>query len=152
MISSLEKTLSINPSPMFDNTSDVLEIPDPSTLDYKLPDERGDYDITAKLFYLLPLSTSLEEPSKPQTSYVSQSLYHLFRLLGIETVDNFIVHFHGLVFDGHEGEPKSAANDFDELVKVWKEIEVLQHKGRIKKSGVSEFTKNMLEELLRVVE
>ncbi|CAG8792189.1 17886_t:CDS:2, partial [Acaulospora morrowiae] len=64
------------------------------------------------------------------------------------SVDNFIVYFHGLLFDDHE---EKVVNNFDELVNVWKEIEILQHHNKIKKPGVSEFTKDMLEKLLKVV-
>ncbi|CAJ0632196.1 7158_t:CDS:2 [Entrophospora sp. SA101] len=52
---------------------DIIEIPEPSLLDHKITDDRSDYEITAKLFLL----TS-------EKSFISQSLYYLFRLLELE--------------------------------------------------------------------
>ncbi|CAJ0632198.1 7159_t:CDS:2 [Entrophospora sp. SA101] len=53
---------------------DIIEIPEPSLLDHKITDDRSDYEITAKLFLL----TS-------EKSFISQSLYYLFRLLDENT-------------------------------------------------------------------
>ncbi|CAJ0872191.1 12192_t:CDS:10 [Entrophospora sp. SA101] len=66
---------------------DIIEIPEPSLLDHKITDDRSDYEITAKLFLL----TS-------EKSFISQSLYYLFRLLGINYLDTLIIHFHGLLY------------------------------------------------------
>ena len=43
-------------------------------------------------------------------------------------------------------------NDFDSLIKVWKELEKIYLNNRIHRLGVSEFTKNRLEKFLKAVE
>ncbi|CAG8509380.1 6600_t:CDS:2 [Cetraspora pellucida] len=153
LASCLENTLkNVHSSFHIDQSRGILEIPSPFDPSYKLKD-RNDFEITAKLFYLPSSSTSSDNPSAPPPSYISQSLHHLFCLLGITYVDSFIVYFNGLLFDDQDQDDSNLVmNDFEALVEVWKELESHYRNDRIKKLGVSEFTKNRFERFLEVVE
>jgi len=124
----------------------------------KLTEDRNEYEITAKLYYLPSSSTSIIEPSTPPPQYVTQSIYHLFKVLGINTIDTFIIYFNGLTFDYSNEVDGSSPNgdftksDFDNLIKVWNELEKFYVNNRIHKLGVSEFTKNRLESFIKAVE
>jgi glutamate--cysteine ligase regulatory subunit len=136
----------------YDKVNGILEIPDPFYFDQKLTEDRNEYEITAKLFYL-PTSTS---SSTPPPQYVTQSIYHLFKVLGINTIDTFIIYFNGLTFD-YSNEIDGSnddfiKSDFDNLIKVWEELEKFHVNNRIHKLGVSEFTKNRLESFIKAVE
>jgi diketogulonate reductase-like aldo/keto reductase len=102
-------------------------------------------------------STSAIEPSTPPPQYVTQSIYHLFKVLGIKTIDTFIIYFNGLTFN-YSDEVDGPSNDdftksdFDNLIKVWTELEKFYVNNRIHKLGVSEFTKNRLESFINAVE
>ncbi|CAI2164423.1 11509_t:CDS:10 [Funneliformis geosporum] len=176
LITSLEDTLKVlykRPSWTFDKVNKVLEIPDSFNLNQKLTEDRGDYEVTAKLFYLPSSSTSMIEPLTPPPQFVSQSVYHLFKLLGINTIDTFIIYFNGLMFDEtneisnkfNKPSPRPnmnnskendlnnhSKNDIDSLLEVWKELETFHKKDMIYKLGVSEFTKNQLENFIQAVE
>ncbi|KAF0466653.1 putative gamma-cysteine synthetase regulatory subunit [Gigaspora margarita] len=70
-----------------------------------------------------------------------------------EITDSFIVYFNGLLFDDQEQDDSNLVmDDFEALVEVWKELEFHYGNDRIKKLGVSEFTKNRFERFLNVVE
>ncbi|CAG8600768.1 5452_t:CDS:2, partial [Dentiscutata heterogama] len=167
--SCLENSLkSVHSSYHIDQPRGILEVPSPYDQSYKLK-ERNDFEITdqtifkifltfsiiwtVKLFYLPSSSNSTDNPSAPPPSYISQSLHHLFCLLGITYVDSFIVYFNGLLFDDHDQDDSNLVmDDFEALVEVWKELEFHYRNDRIKKLGVSEFTKNRFERFLDVVE
>ncbi|CAB4401184.1 unnamed protein product [Rhizophagus irregularis] len=161
LVSALTDTLKayLYTKPMwtFDKVNGILEIPDPFYFDQKLTEDRNEYEITAKLFYLPSSSTSVIEPSPPP-QYVAQSIYHLFKVLGINTIDTFIVYFNGLIFnysdevDGSSSNNNFTKSDFDNLIKVWTELEKFHVNNRIHKLGVSEFTKNRLESFINAVE
>ncbi|RIB14552.1 hypothetical protein C2G38_2194849 [Gigaspora rosea] len=94
---------------------------------------RNNFEITAKLFYLSSSSTSADNPSIPPPSYISQSLHHLFCLLGITYIDSFIVYFNGLLFDDQDQDDSYLVmDDFEALVEVWKELEFHYRNDRIK--------------------
>ncbi|CAG8481891.1 14758_t:CDS:2 [Gigaspora margarita] len=153
LASCLENSLkNVHTSYHIDQTRGILEVPSPYDQSFKLKD-RNDFEITAKLFYLPSSSTSADNPSIPPPSYISQSLHHLFCLLGITYIDSFIVYFNGLLFDDQEQDDSNLVmDDFEALVEVWKELEFHYGNDRIKKLGVSEFTKNRFERFLNVVE
>ncbi|CAG8617189.1 29498_t:CDS:2, partial [Gigaspora margarita] len=153
LASCLENSLkNVNSSYNIDQTRGILEVPSPYDLSYKLKD-RDDFEITVKLFYLPSSSNSDDNPSTLPPSYISQSLHHLFCLLGITYVDSFIVYFNGLLFDDQDQDDSNLVmDDFESLVEVWKELESQYRNDRIKKLGVSEFTKNRFERFLDVVE
>ncbi|CAG8818629.1 1204_t:CDS:2, partial [Gigaspora rosea] len=153
LASCLENSLkNVHSSYNIDQTRGILEVPSPYDLSYKLKD-RDDFEITVKLFYLPSSSTSDDNPSTLPPSYISQSLHHLFCLLGITYVDSFIVYFNGLLFDDQDQDDSNLVmDDFEALVEVWKELESQYRNEKIKKLGVSEFTKNRFERFLDVVE
>ncbi|RIA81725.1 hypothetical protein C1645_836512 [Glomus cerebriforme] len=154
----LKAYLYTKPMWTFDEVNRILEIPDPFYFDQKLKEDRNEYEITAKLYYLPSSSTSIIEPFTPPPQYITQSIYHLFKVLGINTIDTFIIHFNGLTFDNSnevDGSPSNddfTKSDFDNLIKVWKELENICVNNRIHKLGVSEFTKNRLERFIKAVE
>ncbi|CAG8452483.1 4948_t:CDS:2 [Funneliformis caledonium] len=164
------KILYKRPSCTFDKVNKVLELPDPFKFNQKLTEDRDDYEVTAKLFYLPPSSTSIIESSTPPSQFITQSVYHLFKLLGINTIDTFIIYFNGFMFDGSneisnkfnktsnmknnrdDDLNNHGKSDIDNLLEAWKELETLHKKNMIYKLGVSEFTKNQLENFIKAVE
>ncbi|CAG8478833.1 8930_t:CDS:2 [Funneliformis mosseae] len=133
LITSLEDTFKIlykRPSWTFDKVNKVLELPDPFKFNQKLTEDRDDYEVT----------------------------------------DTFIIYFNGFMFDGSneisnkfnktsnmknnrdDDLNNHGKSDIDNLLEAWKELETLHKKNMIYKLGVSEFTKNQLENFIKAVE
>ena len=74
-------------------------------------------------------------------------------MLGIDTIDTFIIYFNGLTFDpSHNDTSNNDEMNKNDLIKAWKELEKLYVNNRIHQLGVSEFTKKRLENFLKAVE
>lgn len=79
----------------------------------------------AKLFYLKHDDQSL-------ISYIDASIHHLEQLLGVASIDTFVVSF---------------ADNESCVEKTWKDLEAYHHDGRIRKLGVSDFDTARLKAL-----
>jgi glutamate--cysteine ligase regulatory subunit len=121
-------------------TEDGLYIP---ALDFSQPglaEERDQYDITVKLFYLpgIPVSRRCE--------HTREAIDLVLKELHIKSIDLLIVSFPGILFDADDdseeedsetstGEP----DDFDSMVQTWRALESLHEQGMIAQLGVAEF-------------
>lgn len=111
-----------------------------------LQEERSQYDITVKLFYL-PQADVEKRPT-----YTRDALNLVMRELGVQDVDLLIVSFPGMSFNGDcewEADRNNSAqgNDEDE-VKSWPILEDLYNEGLVKRLGLSEFGSDKLSRFL----
>lgn len=123
-----------------------------------LAEERSQYEITVKLFFL---------PNKPASSRCAQTreaVQLVLRELKVSSIDLLIVSFPGIAFDAddsdddvEDGESPSepqlgedaVAEDVDTMISTWKCLEELHDEGVIAKLGVSEFGTERLSRFLK---
>ncbi|KAI1455283.1 hypothetical protein F4805DRAFT_274122 [Annulohypoxylon moriforme] len=125
---------------------DTLYIPRIDWESAGLQEDRAQYEITVKLFFL-----PTAPPSKRE-NYINEALRLVTKELGISDVDLLIVSFPGISFEGEcefEADRKNAAmgND-DEEAATWGLLEKLHEKGQIGRLGVAEFGTEKLRRLL----
>lgn len=133
---------------------DVLEVP---TLDFEesaLVEEREQYDITVKLFYLPGAS---REKRAAQTK---EAVGLVKKALNVTSIDLLIVSFPGIYFDEEEdcpdkistrGPVEADPEPLDGQVEAWKTLEGLHEGGVVLRLGLAEFGKERLESLLEQV-
>ena len=138
----------------------------------RLTEERSQYDITVKLFYLPGI------PVSRRCAHTRQAIDLVLKELHIDSIDLLVVSFPGVSFDsdddGEEEEEEeeekekdkeiidnsSNNNDnnnnvkeedidcFDSIIQTWRTLENLQEKGMIAQLGVAEFSNDKLAKLL----
>ncbi|KAK6950738.1 hypothetical protein Daesc_007263 [Daldinia eschscholtzii] len=111
-----------------------------------LQEDRSQYEITVKLFFL-PIA-----PPEKRLDYIKEALRLVKRELGVDDVDLLIASFPGLAFEGDcewEADRKNATmgND-EEEVTTWGLLEKLYHQGQIKRLGIAEFGTEKLRRFL----
>lgn len=134
---------------------DTLEIPALDFSDSALAEERDQYDITVKLFYLPDAS---REKRATQTR---EALDLVMKELHVPSIDLLIVSFPGIYFDEEEdcpdkistrGPVEAEPEPLEGQIKAWKTLEALQKEGLVRKLGIAEFGKDRLEQLLEKVQ
>ncbi|KAJ5925655.1 hypothetical protein N7454_008294 [Penicillium verhagenii] len=114
-----------------------------------LAEERSQYDITVKLFYLPGV------PASRRCAHTREAIDLVLKELHVESIDLLIVSFPGILFDadddsddeedaGVTGEP----DDFDSMVQTWRTLEELHEQGMISQLGVAEFGSERLARFL----
>jgi glutamate--cysteine ligase regulatory subunit len=119
------------------------------TIDWSLSglaEERSQYDITVKLFYLPGASL------KERAQLTKDAVNLVLKELGVKTIDLLIVSFPGMSFEGDcewEADKKNAAqgNAEDELA-TWPIFEELHEQGVVKALGLAEFGSEKLSRFL----
>ncbi|SPQ22277.1 fe5c712e-1ac0-4759-b4e7-a8d094006b5c [Thermothielavioides terrestris] len=111
-----------------------------------LQEERAQYDITAKLFFLP------DAPVSERRQYAREALDHVRRELRVSEVDLLIVSFPGMSFEGDcewEADRKNAAQgNSEEELATWPAIEELHRQGFAKRLGLAEFGSEKLARFL----
>ena len=114
-----------------------------------LAEERSQYDITVKLFYLPGIPTSR------RCAHTREAIDLVLKELHVDSIDLLIVSFPGILFDAEDdsaGEEEETAenepDDFDSMIQTWRTLEVLQEKGMIAQLGVAEFGDERLARFL----
>ena len=114
-----------------------------------LAEERSQYDITAKLFFL-PHTSATE-----RCRHAQEAIDLVLKELHMPSIDLLIVSFPGVSFDADdedEEEPQWSEHDEGEdlgaMVETWKALETLHGKGIVKQIGLSEFGSERLEKFL----
>lgn len=131
-----------------------------------LSEERAQYDITVKLFYLPGI------PVSRRCAHTREAIDLVLKELNADSIDLLIVSFPGVLFDAEddseeeeeeeeeeEGEGKrsqkvdtpgndTAEDDFDSMVQTWRTLETIKNEGRIAQLGVAEFGCDRLARLL----
>jgi glutamate--cysteine ligase regulatory subunit len=132
----------------------TLEVP---ALDFEhsaLQEERAQYDITAKLFFLPSAS---KNSRKEQTE---EALELVKRELHVDSIDLLIVSFSGIYFDEEEdcpdkistrGPVEAEPEPLDGQLEAWRVLETLHDAGVAHRLGVAEFGKDRLETFLEKV-
>ncbi|EON63970.1 hypothetical protein W97_03199 [Coniosporium apollinis CBS 100218] len=128
------------------------------TLDFAhsgLAEERSQYDITVKLFYLPGV------PSSRRCAQTREAIDLVLRELHVPSIDLLIVSFPGFSFDADDEEDDAlsepdgevdgipedgsgsesgvGAEDIDTMIETWRSLEKLHDEGIISRLGVSEF-------------
>ncbi|KAI0847462.1 Aldo/keto reductase [Daldinia vernicosa] len=111
-----------------------------------LQEDRSQYEITVKLFFL-PTA-----PPEKRMDYIKEALRLVKKELGVNDVDLLIASFPGLAFEGDcewEADRKNATmgND-EEEVNTWGLLEKLYNQGQIKQLGIAEFGTDKLKRFL----
>jgi glutamate--cysteine ligase regulatory subunit len=128
---------------------DGLYIP---AIDFSQPglaEERDQYDITVKLFYLPGI------PASRRCAHTREAIDLVLKELHVKSIDLLIVSFPGILFDADddsEEEDNEACNgepdDFDSMVQTWHVLESLHEQGMIAQLGVAEFGSERLARFL----
>ncbi|OTA98828.1 hypothetical protein M426DRAFT_28099 [Hypoxylon sp. CI-4A] len=111
-----------------------------------LQEDRAQYEITVKLFFL-PTA-----PPEKRADYIQEALRLVTQELGVKDVDLLIVSFPGISFQGDcefEADRKNATmgND-DEEASTWGLLEKFQEQGQIHRLGIAEFGTEKLKRFL----
>ncbi|KEZ38649.1 Glutamate-cysteine ligase modifier subunit [Scedosporium apiospermum] len=127
----------------------VLYVPRISWSVAGLHEERSQYDITLKLFFLP------DAPVHERAQYVTEALSLVHKELGITTIDLLIASFPGMSFEGDcewEADKKNATQgNLDEEVATWAILEELYREGIIRGLGIAEFGSEKLTNFLKRV-
>ncbi|CAI7624864.1 unnamed protein product [Penicillium glandicola] len=130
-------------------SEDGLYIP---AIDFSQPglsEERDQYDITVKLFYLPGI------PVSRRRIHTREAIDLVLKELHVKSIDLLIVSFPGIKFDADddsEEEDNEMSNgepdDFDSIVQTWEVLESLHEQGVIAQLGVAEFGSERLARFL----
>ncbi|KAH9906874.1 hypothetical protein F4778DRAFT_602209 [Xylariomycetidae sp. FL2044] len=128
----------------------VLYIPRIDWSTAGLQEERAQYEITLKIFFL-PTA-----PAEKRSEYISEALRLVMNELRIDTTDLLIVSFPGMSFEGDcewEADKMNATMGSDEEeVATWRHLEKLHRQGKISRLGIAEFGSEKLGRFLGRVE
>ncbi|ORY03976.1 hypothetical protein K493DRAFT_297207 [Basidiobolus meristosporus CBS 931.73] len=142
LISSLDETLKVflreQGSCFYIPEDEYLEIPDTRRMSQLDDEDLDELDVSVKLFYLPELNGTSHLPA----SYVSESLEHIKRHLGVD-------HVHDYVLSVPEN---SLQEDMNDIIPAWNEIEHFHREGVIQFLGVNEFTPSQLSSLSKKVQ
>lgn len=118
-----------------------------------LAEERSQYDITVKLFYLPGI------PASRRCAHTREAIDLVLKELHVESIDLLIASFPGVSFDADdEGEEEVSDTDgpegtepesFDSMVQTWRTLEQLHDEGIIAQLGVAEFGSERLAKFLQ---
>ena len=132
-------------------SEDTLEVPALDFTHSALQEEREQYDITVKLFYLPGASIA------DRAAQTKEAIDLVKKELHIPSIDLLIVSFPGIYFDEEEdcpdkistrGPVEADPEPFEGQLKAWKTVEALHDEGVVLRLGIAEFGKERLESLL----
>lgn len=152
----------LNPKPFRSWTSQhesTLYIPAIDFSSSGLSEERSQYDITVKLFYLPNI------PSSRRCLQNREAIDLVLRELHVSSIDLLIVSFPSISFDADDedsdsddvvpraaneasSESKSGVEDIDTMIQTWRTLEKLHDEGIIDRLGVAEFGTQRLAKFL----
>ncbi|KAJ5211889.1 uncharacterized protein N7498_003535 [Penicillium cinerascens] len=113
-----------------------------------LSEERDQYDITVKLFYLPGI------PVSRRCAHTREAIDLVLKELHVKSIDLLIVSFPGILFDAdddsedEEASTNGEPDDFDSMVQTWRVLELLHEQGMIAQLGVAEFGSERLARFL----
>ncbi|CCC12431.1 hypothetical protein SMACR_06511 [Sordaria macrospora] len=138
-----------------DQTKNTIYVPRIDWETAGLLEERSQYDITVKIFFL---PTTTPDVSR-RAAYTSEALSLVQKELGgISDVDLLVVSFPGMSFDGDcewEADKRNASQGDDEAeIATWQAAveEALYAQGRVKRLGISEFGTEKLARFIKRVQ
>ncbi|GCB19762.1 putative glutamate--cysteine ligase regulatory subunit [Aspergillus awamori] len=115
-----------------------------------LSEERSQYDITVKLFYLPGI------PASRRCAHTREAIDLVLKELHVDSIDLLIVSFPGILFDADDDSDEEVSSDngseepddFDSMIQTWRTLEGLQEQGMISQLGVAEFGSERLARFL----
>jgi glutamate--cysteine ligase regulatory subunit len=117
-----------------------------------LAEERAQYDITVKLFYLPNI------PASARCAHTRDAIDLVLRSLHVRSIDLLIVSFPGTSFDADDSDSEAEAaspsadspppEDMETTLQTWRALEALHAEGVIAKLGVAEFGTQRLSRFL----
>lgn len=116
-----------------------------------LTEERSQYDITVKLFFLPNI------PASRRSQHTCEAIDLVLRELHMPSIDLLIISFPGVSFDAEDEEEgsddfvdgkKDEAEDFDAMIETWRPLEKLHSKGIVAQIGLAEFGSERLKKFL----
>lgn len=129
--------------------NNVLYVPSVDFSQSGLAEERSQYDITAKLFFLPDTSAS------NRGKHAQEAIRLVLQELHVPSIDLLIVSFPGVSFDaddedldGSECSDGGEAEDIDAVTETWRALEQLHSEGLALQIGVSEFGSERLQKFL----
>ncbi|MCJ1254958.1 hypothetical protein MMC24_002774 [Lignoscripta atroalba] len=127
----------------------TLYIPSIDFLTSGLAEERSQYDITVKLFFL-PSTDALA-----RSRHTQEAISLVLKELHVPSIDLLIVSFPGVSFDADdEGDEEiendgiSEGDDLDDMAETWRALESLHAKGLVAQIGLAEFGSERLKKFL----
>ncbi|KAL5333341.1 putative gamma-cysteine synthetase regulatory subunit [Aspergillus crustosus] len=132
---------------------DTLYIPAVDFSQRGLAEERPQYDITVKIFYLPGI------PISRRCAHTRQAIDLVLKDLHVDSIDLLIVSFPGILFDAEDDSEEEDVNsiedgseepsdDNDSLIQTWRALEKLHAEGKIAQLGVAEFGSERLARFL----
>ena len=114
-----------------------------------LSEERSQYDITVKLFFLPSTNIS------GRCAHTQEAIGLVLKELHVPSIYLLIVSFPGVSFDADDDEDEDIGNNqeqerehLDEMVKTWKTLEQLHAQGVVAQIGLAEFGSERLKKFL----
>ena len=114
-----------------------------------LAEERSQYDITVKLFYLPNI------PISRRCSQTEEAIELVLKELHVSSIDLLIVSFPDIAFDADDEEDEDemvddskSAHELQAMSETWRKLEALHEKGTIAQLGLSEFGSQRLAKFL----
>lgn len=127
----------------------VLYVPSVDFSQSGLAEERSQYDITAKLFFLSDTSAS------NRCKHAQEAIRLVLQELHVPSIDLLIVSFPGVSFDADDEDLDESecndggeAEDIDAMTETWRALEQLHSEGLALQIGVSEFGSERLQKFL----
>ncbi|GAB7365966.1 hypothetical protein MBLNU230_g7294t1 [Neophaeotheca triangularis] len=139
----------------------TLEIPALDFSNTALQEEREQYDITLKLFYLPSTSPAAsDETIETRAAQTRSAVDLVLRELHMPSIDLLIVSFPGIYFDEEEdcpdkistrGPVEAQPEELASQLATWRTLEALHDEGVVKKLGLAEFGHDRLAEFVESV-
>lgn len=140
---------SSHPADWTTREGDTIFVPSIDFSTSALSEERSQYDITVKLFFL-----PSTKPSE-RCTHTQDAISLVLRELHVPSIDLLIVSFQGISFDADDDEDEEVedgspqqAEQLDEMLKTWQTLEVFHAKGVVKQIGLAEFGSERLKKFL----
>lgn len=129
---------------------DVMYIPSIDFSRSGLAEEKSEYDITVKLFFLTRI------PASQRCQHLHEAISLVLKKLHVPSIDLLIVSFPGISFDADDKDDQELAElskesdveDMKAMVETWRAIENLQIDGIVLQIGLSEFGSKRLKRFL----
>lgn len=129
---------------------DVIYVPSIDFSQTGLADERSDYDVTVKLFFLPNMSVS------KRSTHTEEAIRMVLKELRISSIDLLIGSFAGVSFDADDEEdPESSEEgnskeieDTENMIETWRAFEKLHAEGVVLQIGLAEFGSERLKKFL----
>ena len=129
---------------------DVVHVPSIDFSQSGLSEERSDYDVTVKLFFLPNTSIS------KRSNHTEEAIGMVLKELHISSIDLLIGSFAGVSFDADdEDDPESSEegtsrdlDDTENILETWRAFEKLHAEGVVLQIGLAEFGSERLKKFL----